>query len=70
MYVFIYLSIVDFYCSGNFISVLFGLKVGVGSDKMAATNQHFLCSIVNLWRKTRLFLNKNYMHRLRRLKLY
>ena len=39
----IYLFIVDFYCSGNFISVLFGLKVGeLGSDKMAATNQPLL----------------------------
>ena len=53
MYVFISFSIVYFYCTGNFISVLLRQKVGeLGSDKMAATNQHLpLCSIVDLWRK-------------------
>ena len=60
MYVFISFSIVDFYCTGNFISVLLRQKVGeLGSDKMAATN---LCSIVDLWRKILSFLNKNYMY--------
>ena len=42
IYVFIFISIVDFYCSGNFISVLLRLKVGeLGSDKMAATTLAF-----------------------------